>query len=184
MSKQKKPGTSDQITPRFNLGTFEGFNFKTQGAVPRILTAFEVITWDHDREGEAEFWPAGDRSEVSLIFSRTDCVAASELLDLDRLLNDLGDDSPETFLRIHYAKNGCGFLLADLPREKIEDLSLYIYFGTNFTDVRKQAAYDLFETFYPEEYTIWEKSLCDGLIFDTNCFLDSPSWWTQEVKLV
>jgi hypothetical protein len=182
MSKQMKPGTANEIRPRFNLGTFEGFNFKTQSAICRILTASQVIYWDHDREGEAEFWPAGDRPEVSLLF-RHECVTGSELLDLDRLLNELGDDSADSFLRIHHARNGSGFHLADLTREKLDDLSLYIYFGSNFTDVRKEAAYDLFENFYPEEYTIWEKSHCDGLIFDTDHFLNSPSWWTQEIKL-
>jgi hypothetical protein len=40
---------------QFNLGTFEGFNFKEQSAIDHILTADEVMAWDHDTEGEAEF---------------------------------------------------------------------------------------------------------------------------------
>ena len=49
--------------------------------------------------------------------------------------------------------------------------------------MRKEAAYELFETFYPDEYRVWEKSTCDGLIFDTDHFLDSPGFSVDEVKL-
>ena len=36
-----------------DLGTFEGFNFREQCAIERILSANEVIEWDHDKKGEA-----------------------------------------------------------------------------------------------------------------------------------
>jgi hypothetical protein len=47
MSKHKKPGTSDEFTSRFNLGTFHGFNFKTQGAT--ILLVRHGATTHHFR---------------------------------------------------------------------------------------------------------------------------------------
>ena len=87
----------------FELGTFEGFNFHTQSAIPRLLTAEQVLSWNYDREGEAEFWPSGDKPEVSLVFNRKE-ITASELSDLDRLLTELGDDSKENYLRIHYKR--------------------------------------------------------------------------------
>jgi len=55
--------------------------------------------------------------------------------------------------------------------------------GSNFTDLRQEAAYQLFELFYPDEYKAWEKTTCDGLIFDTDRFLDSPVFSVEEVKL-
>ncbi|MFM1747365.1 MAG: hypothetical protein RLZZ188_1031 [Verrucomicrobiota bacterium] len=183
MSKQNKSGASDEITIRFNLGTFEGFNFQTQGAICRILTASDVINWDHDREGEAEFWPAGDRPEVSLLFRPRREVTSSELRDLVRLLDEVGDDAPETFLRIYYTLNVCGTPLADLDRDKLDNPILHLYFGTSFLDLRNEAAFDLFESYYPEEYRVWEKSTCDGLMFDPDHFLDSPVWWTEEFIL-
>ena len=166
----------------FEMGTFEGFNFHTQSAIPRLLTANEVVSWDHDREGEAEFWPSGDKPEVSLLFNREE-VTASELRDLDRVLKECGDDSSESYLRIHYLVNTVGFKLSKLTREELEDEFIHIFFGENFTDLRQEAAYELFELYYPQEYRAWEKSTCDGLIFDTDRFLDSPTFSVEEVKL-
>ncbi|MCX6917592.1 MAG: hypothetical protein NT167_31925 [Verrucomicrobia bacterium] len=167
----------------FDLGTFEGFNFRTQCAIFGNLTAAEVVEWDHDKNGEAEFWPSGDRPEVALLFNHRNCVSGADLLGLNRLLAELGGDSPEHFLRIHYAVNFCGSSLADLSRDQVEDSPLHIFFGSNFLDVRREAAYELFELYYPDEYAVWEKSLCDGLIFDTDRFLDSPCFFTEETRL-
>ena len=64
--------------------------------------------------------------------------------------------------------------VATLTREAIENLPLDIFVGTNFTDVRRAAAFELFARYYPEEYQVWEKSLCDGLTFDPDHFLASP----------
>ena len=37
----------------YDFGQFEGFNFRSQSAIERALTAQDVVGWDHDREGEA-----------------------------------------------------------------------------------------------------------------------------------
>lgn len=170
-------------TIRFDLGTFEGFNFRSQSAMAGNRTAAEVVGWDHDRHGEAEFWPAGDRPEVAWLFQHRNCVSAAELLDLDRVLAELGGNAIEHFLKIHYAVNIRGANLATLTRADVEDTGLDIFLGSNFTDLRRATAYQLFELYYPEEYRVWEKSTCDGLHFDTDRFLDSPALWVEEVKL-
>lgn len=41
--------TSTELT--YELGTFEGFNFRDQSAIERNVTAQEVVDWDHDRVG-------------------------------------------------------------------------------------------------------------------------------------
>lgn len=166
-----------------DFGTFEGFNFRTQSAIDRALTAQEVVAWDHDRQGEAEFWPSGDSPEVALLFKHRSSVTASELLDLDRVLLELGDDSRASFLQIHYAVDICGAALQSLTAEKVQDNGLQVFYGTNFCDLRREVAYELFELYYPEAYQAWQASLCDGLIFDTDRFLDSPSLWVEEVEL-
>ena len=166
-----------------DLGTFEGFNFNTQSAIAQNLTAQEVVAWDHDRQGEAEFWPAGDLPEVALIFQGRSSVSASELLDLDRVLVEMGGDARENFLQIHYAVNNCGNSLHTLSAEDAQDQCLHIFSGGSFLDVRREAAHELFELYFPEAYQAWEKSLCDGLIFDAERFLDSPSFSVEEVKL-
>ncbi len=166
-----------------DLGTFEGFNFRNQSAIEKILRAHEVVNWDHDGEGEAEFWPSGDNAGVSLIFAHQTAVSASQILLLDRLLEALGGDDSVNFLKIHYAQNSCGSDLEKISAGEIEDFNLHIFFGRSFMDVRSQAAYELFELYYPEAYAIWEKTHCDGLIFDTDRFLDSPSFHVEEIRL-
>jgi hypothetical protein len=65
----------------------------------------------------------------------------------------------------------------------VQDNCLHVFYGTNFTDLRREVAYELFELYYPEAYQAWQASLCDGLIFDGDRFLNSPSLWVEEVKL-
>ncbi len=183
MENQTESNPTEQEGLQFDLGTFEGFNFRSQSAIPRNLTAAEVVAWDHDRQGEAEFWPAGDRLEMAVLFHHGSTVTATELLGLDRLLDELGGDSVENFLHVHYAVNTRGADLANLTREGVEDQCLDIFLGSNFTDLRREAAYQLFEVFYPDEFRSWEKTTCDGLIFDTDRFLDSPALSVEEVRL-
>ena len=117
-----------------------------------------------------------------LVFSGKSAVTGNELLALDSLIHELGDDSVENFLKIHYVVNTQGTSLEDLTQDDIEDLFLDIFLGTSFIDLRKEAAYQLFEANYPEEYRIWEKSHCDGLIFDQDRFLDSPVFSVEEIQ--
>ena len=183
MHVQSNPGSTQEKPIRFDLGLFEGYNFRASGAIRRLLTAAEVVAWDHDRQGEAEFWPSGDHAGVGVIFNRKSAVTATELLDLDRLLTELGGDSIENFLRIHYTVNIRGANLDTLSADAVEDHFLHVFLGTSFVDLRKEAAYELFELYYPEAYQTWEKSYCDGLIFDTDRFLDSPTLYVEEVSL-
>ena len=87
------------------------------------------------------------------------------------------------FLRIHHAVNIRGANLATMSRDEVEDAPVEVFVGCNFTDLRRETAYQLFELYYPEEYRVWEKSTCDGLNFDTDRFLDSPAISVEEVKL-
>ena len=183
METETASSPAANLSLQHDLGTFEGFNFRTQSAIERNLTAQEVVAWDHDREGEAEFWPSGDQPEVALLFKGRSNVSASELLDLDRVLVELGGDSLENFLQVYYAVAICGACLHTLTAEEAQDNCLQVFTGSNFLDLRRATAYELFELYYPEAYQAWEKSLCDGLIFDTDRFLDSPSLWVEEVEL-
>jgi hypothetical protein len=175
------PTGAPEIT--FNLGTFEGFNFRTQSAILRTLTAADVVGWDHDRQGEAEFWPAGDRPEVALLFKNKGTVTGPELLELDRLLTEMRGDSVENFLWIHYVVNTCGAALEGLTRNVVEDANLEIFLGSDFIELREEAAYSLFQVYYGEEYDFWERSHCEGLIFDVDRFLDSSGFSVEEVYL-
>ncbi len=167
----------------FNLGTFEGFNFRTQSAIRRLLTAADVVAWDHDRQGEAEFWPSGDQFGVGIVFNRKSAVTAGELLDLDHLLVELGDDSLENYLRIHYAVNVRGANLAGLSTDAMQDYYVHVFLGNSISHLRFDAAYELFELYYPQVYGVYDDAVCDGLVFDTDRFLDSPVFFVEEVAL-
>lgn len=104
-------------------------------------------------------------------------------MHLDNLLDEMGGDMKTNCLRIYYEVQIMGEDLLKLTREMLEDLNLHIFIGMSFLDLRKDAAYELLELYYPEEYRIWEKTHCDGLIFDVDRFLDSPCFYTGEVTL-
>ncbi|MBE7502346.1 MAG: hypothetical protein HS113_19090 [Verrucomicrobiales bacterium] len=185
MEQTNQPQTEPITAPelQFDLGSFEGFNFRSQSAIERLLTADEVVHWEHDADGEAEFWPAGDHPGVAVVFEHRTAVTAADLLAVDRLLLELGGDAFENFLRIHFTVNCCGYDLQTLTAGTVEDQALHLFEGTNFQDLRREAAYELFELYYPEAYAAWERSCCDGLIFDTDRFLNSPSFSVEEIRL-
>jgi len=170
-------------TLRFDLGTFEGFNFRDQSAIERTLSGQEVVRWDHDQEGEAEFWPSGDHAGVATVFKGRTSIRGEELLDLDRVLSELHSDDVEQFLRIFSAVHIHGRELAELTAEQLDELNLHIFRGSRFRDVRRAAAYELFELCYPEAYRVWQSSHCDGLSFNPEDFLDSRCWSVHDVRL-
>ena len=104
--------TLTQSTIPCCLGTFEGFNHRDQSAIEAVLTADEVIAWNHDERGEAEFWPSGDAPSLSGIFPRQ--VTGPELLAVRRLVEEIGGDEEIVLLRIQFA---CTVLGEDLRRE-------------------------------------------------------------------
>ena len=165
------------------LGTFEGFNFREQSAIDRTLTVDEVIGWNHDADGEAEFWPAGDCPALSNLFSGRSSVSCSELRRLGELVEEVGGDLDDALLRLHFLVNVQGADWDALSASDIEEVDVQIYRGASFYDVRKDAAYELFELYWPELYALWEKTPLDGLRFDPDAFLDSPMWQTEEVDL-
>lgn len=170
---------TETLNLRFELGTFKGY----QAAICFNLTAHDVVNWDHNARGEAEFWPSGDHPGVSLLFKGQNSVTGSEIIALDKLLGEFRSDSTETFLSIYYAAQVSGVDLTQMTFETVASLNLHVFLGGHFRRLRAQAAYRLFELYYPEAYAAWERFDCDGLMFDTNAFLGSPSFSTLEVTI-
>ena len=164
-----------------DLGTFEGFNFRDQAAIMQRLTAEDVVNWDHDADGEAEFWPAGDEPLVSGVFLGN--ITASDLTALNDLLDTLDGDRECNLLRIQFATRVLGSDLHSLTAAELDDNSPMIFYGDTQIDVRKNAAYELFETSWPDLYKVWEQDQHGILTFDWNDFIDSPMWSTHEVSL-
>ena len=172
----------ERTTLNYDLGTFEGFSFRDQCAIERSLTAEEVVNWNHDTEGEAEFWPSGDNEGVALVFNGKTSVTYSEIVALDELLKALGGDTDENFLKIYSVESYSGTALPDLDAATIEDEPLQIFYGDHAYEVRKAAAFELFELYYPELYKMYDECNCDGLKFDIEAFLGMPCFCVEEVK--
>jgi len=164
-----------------DFGSFEGYNFRQMAAIYPNTSAQGVIDWDHDGKGEAEFWPDGDHDGVALVFRGASAVTAGDILALDRLISALGDE-PESYVRIAWMIDQ-GECITGLEPETIEDELLFIHSGDSFLDVCKDAAFELFEAYWPDEYRAWEKSNVPGLEFDWERFLDGPEFSTGEYQL-
>ena len=164
-----------------DLGTFEGFNFRDQSAIERILTADEVVNWDHDADGEAEFWASGEDPLVKGIFGGN--VTASDLTSLAELLAGLDGDRTENLLRIQFAIRVQGGDLGRLTVRELEDQRPMFFYGDTATDARKNAAFELFETFWPDLFKAWNEDSVGILDFDWYTFVDSPIWATHEIQL-
>jgi hypothetical protein len=173
MENGNDTGASGRLHVRHDLGTFEGFDIRSQKEIPDELTADEVVNWDHKRLGAVEFRPTGDREEMWTIFSGRRTVTAGDLLALDRLLSELGGDSVENFLRIYHTINRCGCGLGALTTRQVQDTQLRIFLGSDVDVLRRKAADRLFEHSYPESYAAWRTISCDAVIFDVDRFLDS-----------
>jgi hypothetical protein len=164
-----------------DLGTFEGFNFRDQCAIERTLTADDVVNWDHDADGEAEFWPSGEDPLVKAIFAGN--VTGSDLTTLAELLTSLDGDRTEDLLRIQFAIQVQGGDLVRMTVAELDDQRPMFFYGDTMTDARKEAAFELFETFWPDLYKAWNEDHAGVLDFDWYSFVDSPLWTIHEVKL-
>ena len=143
-----------------DLGHFEGFNFRTQSAIERILTADDVKRWDHDKKGEAEFWPTGSNCN------------ARELIEIERIVEELEGDETE-LLKAIYLRQTHGMELEKINQARIEERNIFI-FGpeTLLTELWNNAAWELLELYYPEAYKLVESAHVPGVIFDETQFIE------------
>lgn len=162
----------------YDIGRFEGFNFREQSAIENILTAQEVLDWDHDANGEAEFWPHGCNPFTSYLLPDSSCTA-SEIRDVIRIFNEV-DGRPEDLAKAIYLRDR-GTALEDITSDAINDACLYVFGPGWFHDLVKDAAFELFELFWPDAYKCWEKNTVPGLTFDPDDFI--KSFPTLELKL-
>jgi hypothetical protein len=167
-----------ETTINHDLGGFEGFNFRDQCAIDRILTADEVLSWDHDAEGEAEFWPDGSNPFVSQMLDRSS-FSVSELREVVRIFDELDGDEHDLVKACALVDRGSS--LEEITRNAVDDSCLYVFGPCYFIDMEKEAAYELFEMFWPEAYKMWESNNVPGLSFDVDDFMRHFS--TFEMKL-
>ena len=129
-------------TLNHDFGTFTGFNHREDKPIDRTLTDEDIVWWDHDRFGEATFWPKGGHAGLAILCSERKWITGMELRTLDRLLTDLGDDSKETYQRIHFARSELGISLNKLTVQEVEEVNLQVFTGSTFSEQRKEAAWE------------------------------------------
>lgn len=154
----------------YDIGKFEGFNFREQSAIENILTAQEVLDWDHDGDGEAEFWPHGDNPFTSYLLPGDSCTSA-EIREVIRIFDEL-DGRLDELAKAIYLRD-CGSSLEDITSEAINDACLYVFGPGWFHDLIKDAAFELFELFWPAAYECLQKHSVPGLRFDYDDFIES-----------
>lgn len=162
-----------------DLGTFEGFSFRNQEAIFGEITAQEVIDWEHDVSGEAEFWPSGDSRLVAKIFQGQSAVTAFDLQHLESLLAT-GDD--QELMSVYIALHENGGSIETLDADRVDELAsrYHVYAGATFCDLYEEALYDLFELYYPQEYKLATEGLCPFLQIDQDV-LRGPEFSTVEL---
>ena len=148
--------TMSHRTLNHDFGAFTGFNYREDAPIERPLTGEDVVWWDHDRCGEAVFWPKGHMG-LAILCSERKSITGMELRTLDRLLTDLGDDSKETYQRIHFARSQLGISLNKLTVQEVEGVNLQVFTGSTFFEQSKEAACKLFGKFFPGRVKFREK---------------------------
>ena len=161
-----------------DLGRFEGFNFREDCAIETTLTADDVINWDHDANGEAEFWPDGSNVFVAKLLPGTSCTA-EEISEVMRIFEELHGLRHDLAKAVYLRDRGSP--LEDISRRAIGGSCLYVFGPGWFVDLEKEAAYKLFELFWPNVYAICEKNTVPGLTFDVEKFMSQLS--TLEIPL-
>lgn len=158
-----------------DLGTFEGFSFTRDCAIEEALTAEEVLNYPE----EAEFWPSGENRLVAELLSWK-TTTHSELLALDALMSAIGEE--RLVAAIPLVREG--YRVSEITEDLLDERSFHVSEADNFMSARTNAAYELFELYWPEAYKAWESgSHPDGLYFDVDRFLDSPQCSVTEVEL-
>lgn len=176
-----------QVLPRktipSDLGIFAAYHRETGVILHHCLSPHQVVTWDTARQGPVEFVPAGDRWEMGLLFGAPNHppVTGQDLRALDALLQDLGGDSTENYLKVYFAVRVQHGEILTLSREAIEQRGIRVFLGTHRADLLRTAAVKLFEQCYPEHYAIWCRTR-QALEFDRRAFFRSPCFQYQFVN--
>ena len=65
----------------------------------------------------------------------------------------------------------------------LEDQQPMFFHADTLIDARKDAAFELFETFWPDLFKAWDEAATEFLRFEWDDLLDSSMWTTLEVKV-
>jgi len=179
-TKTKRP------TSPYNLGTFGGYSFRDHCPIRRSLTADEVLNWNPATDGAAWFWPRGDHFGIAMVVGHSPGISVYDLQRVVRVLEELGGDSTENWMRIFYVVRDTPSLdLSQLEAGEILDREAHVFdrsMETSWTELRRQAAVEVMRHRYPDAYQFLMAHHHEGFLFDPERFLNPQDWFIKEVE--
>jgi len=133
-----------------DLGNFSGRIWHESGNLSREFSPEEVLEWNQDHDGFAEFYPSGDHEGVSLVFREKASVSTADLVELDHLIDGLRYPPKISCLLIHHLMHKHKVDVANLDCSDIEDSEAVIATGRTFFEAEQMATAKLYDHF-PEE---------------------------------
>jgi hypothetical protein len=164
-------------------GVVEGCEDAERKAFFREMDLSEGRQWDPEGQEDDEFSSVRDMRALRVLFQGRHALDAKGMEAAIQLVEAFDGDDLDSILRLHVLVNIQGMDLDAVTVAAMGDLPLSTFRGENFHDLRREAAFELFQLYWPDLYSILEKTPMDGLRFDVDAFLDSPSWVTEEVQL-
>lgn len=164
----------------YDFGNFDGRHWPYEcQKLENVLPAQELVDWDALANGEAEFWPAGDNRELTLVIGDDKPVGGEDLLALSALLEQLGGDSVENYLRIHQAMEETGFGLVHLTAPMVEACLVHVFVGEELDEVRRMAVEAVMKRYQPTAWIgDWKEDMPFGRVLLR--FQESSAWTYRE----
>ncbi len=184
MDFTKSTNTNNQRS-QFNLGTFGGFSFRDHCPIRRRLTLEEVLNWKEATDGKACFWPTGDHFGMNLMIRYDPGMEAADIRAVVLLLEALGGDSIQNFLRIYFVRERSEIPLYMLDAEQVLDREVYVFdrsMEAQPTELLQEAAVEVMRARYPDAYQFLREHRDEGFHFNGETFLNPRDWFTQEFE--
>jgi hypothetical protein len=160
---------------KYNHGLFKPFCAARSLHRWKPVTAEQVLNWKGTEAGGMKFYPYGDKAETGLLWRPNDPVTAEELLALDGLLEELGGDTLENYLRVRHATTALQIPLGHLTPMAVSSIMLHVFIGTDSSQLEEDAAEQLLGLYRHEA---WEHSLgAAQRPFERFC---NTQWWKVE----
>jgi hypothetical protein len=209
---KSQPSDASANLTLFDLGTFIGFDLSATAEDPfagfdslpeldsdLLPSSMNLDHWFEERELkplfsaeevvermsclDINFRPAGDHPGVNLVFDGCEFVPPRDVLDLIRLLDELGGDSPANFLKIACAIQVTQWPPRCLTVEQIHEMDCAVYSGGDIESLRQQAEGEVLGRFGPSARRTWDREMAVDGPFDTGPILHSPDLWVRELTL-
>lgn len=170
---------------KYDFGTFDGGHWPYEyNRFHDPITPQALIDWDVVTDGDAEFWPSGDKEEIALLFTRAteddyDRILKADLIVLSKLLDHLGGDSLENYLRIRHAAKAHGGIVANVETAALDLLVVHIFVGDEIGDVRRRAVAAIEDRYQPQSWSVEGEESSDILTMIQR----SPAWTFEELTV-